>query len=429
MTISVCCLSGAPGPRIRALIEPLREIADEVVIAADARVNEAALAEYAAVADRVFRVEVVYAERHLAWMHAQCSGDWIFRIDADEVASPALVASIPKLISNRSVREYWLPRRWLFPGADSWLDEPPWWPDYQLRLYRNDCFLRFSGALHSSAVSQAPTSYLEAPLYHLDLLLNNIEQREAKATFYDSIRPGLEAPNGGTMNQRYYLPERASSLELTAVPDDDRCEIERVLTASAVTAGALGRRIPVTEVAETDVWLEGRPFDPEVHRAEIAPIETTVRMVPNEVRGIHFRVTNTGRAPWPWHNPEIDEGRQVRLSYHWLNEDGSIFEHDGLLTWLPCRLQPGRSTVVPLIVRAPDDEGTYVLDVDLVHERWFGCSVRVTVPVGRRELMTETRESVQAPVPPLRRRDSVARVCQAAAGTTRTLSQRFRRRR
>ena len=42
------------------------------------------------------------------------------------------------------------------------------------------------------------------------------------------------------------------------------------------------------------------------------------------------------------------------------------------------------------MVRAPKKKGTYVLEVDLVHERWFGCSVRVTVPVARRELFAQS---------------------------------------
>ena len=389
-SLSVCCLAGAPGPLVRALLEPLREVADEIVVAADSRLDEATIAEYATVADKLLRAEVFHPDHHHHWLHAQCSGEWILRMDADEVTSPALVEVIPVLMQDRGVRQYWLPRRWLYHDTGSWLDEPPWWPDYQLRLYRNDCFLRFAGSLmHGGAVSQAPAAYLEQPLYHLDLLLNSIEQREAKAAFYDSLRPGVEAPGGGAMNQRFYLPERASSLELSAVPNADRLEIESVLSASTVTNGVLDSPIPVTPLAETDLWLKNRPFDSEVHRAEIAPIEETIRMMPGEERAVHFRVTNTGRAAWPWYNPMIDEGRQVRLSYHWVKENGSIYEYDGLRTWLPRRLDPGDSTVVPLMVRAPKKKGTYVLEVDLVHERWFGCSVRVAVPVARRELVTE----------------------------------------
>jgi hypothetical protein len=367
---------------VRTLLEPLVGVADEVLVAADSRVGAADLAEYAAVADRLLRVDVVHSERLFAWLHAQCSGDWIFRIDADEVASPDLVAALPDLMLNPDVREYWIPRVWLFPDARRWLNEPPWWPDYQLRLYRNDSFLRFAGIQHSTAVSQQPAAYLELPLYHLDLLVNSLEQREEKAALYDRLRPNMEAPGGGAMNQRYYLPERATALELGDLRDEDVGEIERVLSAGPRGEAPVPDS-PVTSVAQTDLWLEGRPFDPDVHRGRIEPTETTIEMTPGEMRVIHFRVTNTGTQTWPWHNPEIYEGRQVRLSYHWFNDDGSVYEYDGLRTWLPCRIRPGGSTVIPLMVRAPTATGTYILDVDLVHERWFGCSTRVVVPVGR----------------------------------------------
>ena len=157
MSLTVCCISGAPGPRVRALLEPFVGVADEVLVAADSRVGASDLAEYAAVADRLLRVDVVHSERLFAWLHAQCGGDWIFRIDADEVASPDLVAALPELMLNRDVREYWIPRVWLYPDARRWLDEPPWWPDYQLRLYRN------GRPIYTGPVQQVLLRIKEAP--------------------------------------------------------------------------------------------------------------------------------------------------------------------------------------------------------------------------------------------------------------------------
>jgi hypothetical protein len=138
MSLSVCCLTGDPGPRVTAVLAPLRAVADEIVIAADARADQKRLEQYAAAADRLLRVEFSYLERHLAWLHKQCSGDWIFRIDADEVASPSLVERLPELIADCGVQQYWFPRRWLYPEESHWLEEVPWWPDYQNRLVRND---------------------------------------------------------------------------------------------------------------------------------------------------------------------------------------------------------------------------------------------------------------------------------------------------
>jgi hypothetical protein len=245
---------------VKALVEPLRDVADEIVIAADMRVDAGTLAEYASVADRLFRTEFVYLERHLSWLHDQCSGDWVLRIDADEIASPALIQALPTLIEDVRFRQYLLPRRWLYSDPACWLDQPPWWPDYQLRLYRKDCFLRFSGLIHTSAVSQPPSGYVEFPLYHLDLIVNSLEQREQKVAFYDGLRPEMEAPGGGAMNERYYLPERTKSLELAAVPAEDRPAIARVLGATAKHGASEAPELPVISAIELDRWLEGGEF-------------------------------------------------------------------------------------------------------------------------------------------------------------------------
>jgi hypothetical protein len=381
MRLSVCCLAGAPGPRVRALLEPFKSVADEIVVAADARVDGASLAEYALVADHLLRIDVSHSERHFSWLHSHCTGDWIFRIDADEVASAALLASLPKLMHDRNVRQYWVPRLWLFPDARTACDGPPWWPDYQLRMYRNDALLRFSGQQHSSAVSVPPAAYLEHPLYHLDLLVNPLQSRERKARDYERRRPGLQAPGGGPLNERLYLPERENGLILRRLDATETHDVELVFAAEAKAADLDVPTIAVTPSSESDRWLEGTPFDPRVHRAVIEPFETAILMPPGEERVIHFRVTNAGDGPWPYHNPEIYEGRQVRLSYHWFNSDGSLHEFEGIRTWLPRRLEPQQTAIVPMMVRAPAAPGDYVLEVDFVHEQWFGSSLRVPASV------------------------------------------------
>ena len=69
-----------------------RGIADEILVAVDDRAGPGVEAALAAVADRVIRYP--YAEpvdRPLAWLHAQCSGDWVLTIDDDEIPSQALL--------------------------------------------------------------------------------------------------------------------------------------------------------------------------------------------------------------------------------------------------------------------------------------------------------------------------------------------------
>src|SRR5262249_22771404 len=157
-------LTGDPGPRVAAIVELFRPVVDEVVIAADSRASESDLAAYGAAADHVSRLEFSYTERHIGWLHARCSGDWIFRIDGDEVLSPELIEALPGLIGSPRALQYWFVRRWLFPDAAHWLKEVPWYPDFQCRLVRNDETLRFPGTRHSSAEPLMPRRYIEASL-------------------------------------------------------------------------------------------------------------------------------------------------------------------------------------------------------------------------------------------------------------------------
>ena len=111
---------------------------------------------------------------------------------------------------------YWLTRRWLHGDARTMLDEPPWTPDYQLRLVRNDpALLWFPGVTHWPIEAVGPHRYVEEPLYHTDLLLNPLERRREKSSRYERLLPGKRV-GGLPLNHAYYLPEdRAEALACT----------------------------------------------------------------------------------------------------------------------------------------------------------------------------------------------------------------------
>ena len=149
MALTVCCLAGEPPAQVAALLAPFRPIADEVFVAVDSRIDPATLAPYDDVADRLVRYEFgLHPDRARPWLFAQCSGDWIFYIDGDEVASPALIDALPALLDDGETMQFGFPRRWLFPAPDRWLAELPWYPDMQVRLVRNGPLLHHSGRLH-----------------------------------------------------------------------------------------------------------------------------------------------------------------------------------------------------------------------------------------------------------------------------------------
>jgi glycosyl transferase-like sugar-binding protein len=379
MSLSVCCLTGDPGPRVAAVLEPFRAIADEIVVAADARADPVRLEQYAAVADRVVRVEFSYFERHLAWLHAQCSGDWIFRIDADEVASPALVERLPELVADRHLQQAWFPRRWLFPDAAHWVEEVPWWPDYQNRLVRNDGTLRFSGLQHTSAEPTRPALYAEEPLYHLACLFEDVATRRTKGLKYEVLRPRLPAPGGGSINRRIYVPELYTLRSSAAVPERDRAAVDHVLSAATAPRVNPGE-LPVVPLAESDRHWGLRPFATDAYAAEIESFEAGPRIAPGEVRHLHLRVTNRGSETWPW---DSDAGPEIRCAYRWRHPNGMLLVAEGRRTSFTRDVGPGESLVVPLEVEAPAAPGRYLLEVDVVHERvrWFGAEQQFPVEV------------------------------------------------
>ena len=127
MSFSVNVMTRGPGDRVAAMLSLFRGVADEILVALDDRAGDDVAAPLQAAADRVVRYP--YADpvdRPLAWLHAECHGDWVLTIDDDEVPSRALLDALPGLARAKDLTHYWLPRRWLYPTVDRYLDARPW---------------------------------------------------------------------------------------------------------------------------------------------------------------------------------------------------------------------------------------------------------------------------------------------------------------
>ena len=171
LPLSVCCLTHVGPAQTRAALSGLSDIAAEVVLGVDARCASQAAA-YEAFADRVIVFPAAIVEHRLAALHAPAHSPWTLRIDSDEVASPGLLEALPGLLADDRIAQYWIARRWLVQDGDAWLDEAPWWPDYQVRLVRT-AEATFSGGLHSSADAVTPRGLVLEPLYHADCVLTS----------------------------------------------------------------------------------------------------------------------------------------------------------------------------------------------------------------------------------------------------------------
>jgi hypothetical protein len=380
VTLSVNVMTRGPADRVAAMLALFRLVADEIVVAIDDRAGREVDAALAGVADRLIRYP--YAEpvdRPLAWIHAQCDGDWVLTIDDDEIPCRGLLDALPELAGARDVTHYWLPRRWLYPTADRYLDARPWRPDYQSRLVLNDPrVLVFPDETHVPVAPIGPSRYLELPVYHADCVLNSAEAREAKARRYERLHPGKRVA-GRPLNEAYYLPERADS-PTREVPADDLELITAVLSPSEP------RTVPVAAVRaagrdEIDRHWAGRDFAEVAYAARLTLLEPIPALRVGTVEKVDVRVENLGDELWPWAD---GGGPQIRIGSRWLSADGTVEE--GLHTPLPADLEPGGSQVVPAAIAAPPAPGRYTLELDLLHEqvRRFDRSVRAEVEVSPR---------------------------------------------
>lgn len=372
-SLSVACVSRDTTGRLASILRLYREAADEIIVALDDSVLDEAAAALGDAADRVFAIPFrPPVERTLAWLHRACTGDWVFRVDDDEVPSTALLRELAALRGNRELTHAFVPRRWLWGGLDTYLDAPPWRPDYQLRLIRSDPAVTwFPGITHWPAAVTGEHRYLSAPIYHLDLLANPRESRERKAHSYERAEPGRRAA-GLPFNLAYYLPELRPNARLASVPGDDAAAIDAALHPRVRTTS--GPRVEPVDAAEIDELWNGADPSHDAYRAELTLVEQMSPFTVDEVRTVDVRVRNLSDRTWP---PGGTGRHPVALSYRW-DESG-----EGLRTTLPERIAPGAQTIVPVTVAARTTPGVRRLSIDLLeeHARWFDSTVEAEVEV------------------------------------------------
>jgi hypothetical protein len=358
-----------------AALQRLRPHADEVVVAVDARVDPAAVEGYTVAADRLFRFEFEdFVERALPWLHSQCTQEWVLRVDGDELASASLLEQLGEFTTARDVVQYWLPRCLLYPNERNWLREWPWWPDYQARLFRNDPLLWTPGLLHTSITPVWPARFAEgAALYHLEALVQTLEEREAKRARYAALG------TASTAEWLFRRPDLHARTAPVAVPEPDADAIAQVVHARGAPVPAQNVDPPLVTRAEIDRYWPERILDPSAYRATLRVLERPGSLVAGEYACVRLVLRNDGAETWPGG----EERRPlIRLGHRWLADDDQVTT-DGGRTALPGPVRRGESCVLPVPVNAPAAPGSYVLEFDLVHEhvRWFGHPSRLTLAV------------------------------------------------
>ena len=126
-----------------------------------------------------------------------CSGDYIFHIDADEYPNEILLSQLKQILEINDVDLIWIPRVITVEGlTDEWANRWGWrvtengwvnYPDYQSRVFRNSPDIRWQNKVHERIFGAKTYAHLppqeELSLYHPKTIDKQIQQNK----FYEGI--------------------------------------------------------------------------------------------------------------------------------------------------------------------------------------------------------------------------------------------------
>ena len=130
-------------------------------------------------------------------LKSNCTGDYIFQIDADEIPHEVMIAYLPEVLQSNPVDIIFVPRINTVNGLtqehiQKWkwnVNEKGWvnWPDYQTRIYKNTEDVTWMNKVHEKITGYDTFSNFPAEehwaLYHP----KKIDRQEKQNQFYETI--------------------------------------------------------------------------------------------------------------------------------------------------------------------------------------------------------------------------------------------------
>lgn len=124
----------------------------------------------------------------------QCSGDYIFVLDADELPQEYLIQNIKPVVYETRADLIYVPRMNLCPGyTKAWIEKCKFnvnevgfinWPDSQGRVFKNNGIIKWSSELHEKLVGaltpMALPPKVEFGIWHI----KSLEKQDYQDAFY-----------------------------------------------------------------------------------------------------------------------------------------------------------------------------------------------------------------------------------------------------
>lgn len=401
--LSVCTVTINSAQTLPAWAQAARAYADEIVVVVDAASHDSTERVAREHADAVFVSEHPrYGEQVFDWALRRTSGDWVLLLADDEAIGQGFADHAPALMDDRELTHYAFKRRWLIPthSGFGWLGRYPWYPDLQLRLFRNIGSLYWHPIrLHTETRVLGAGRTLnesEGVMYHLDLMWRTRAERERKVyERYD-----------GQCAAFYLFEDTYEPEEVVPVSDD--------IVTGLATVGLLGStgvvRAEVQPAAKPDVLLsetaecaQAHSHDITVYSVEYRAHDMPATLDPGTSCLVALTLRNTSDAAWYTGS----ERGPVQLSYHIWSASGAEVVHEGARTSLPATVRPGDAVRISAWMGSPPHPGRYVVEWDMVQEGagWFAERGARTL---RCDLLVLGEQPVADKILPMHRRVSRA---------------------
>ena len=176
---------------------------DEIVIQYDVESVTNEVMEYLTLMEKMHKYKVIGFPLNKDFasfknnLKQNCTKDYIFQIDADEIPHEALVEYLPELLETNNVDIIFVPRVNTVEGLtqehiQKWkwnVNEKGWvnWPDYQARIYRITDTISWGNKVHETLTGYDTFSNFPAQeewsLYHP----KEIKRQEKQNQFYETI--------------------------------------------------------------------------------------------------------------------------------------------------------------------------------------------------------------------------------------------------
>ena len=194
-TFGVAVLTKDGAGRIGACLESVagRGFAGEIVVCVDRETTDETETLARQYTPHVHRIETGGTlESALPAMASFCFAEYVLRLDDDETLGGNWdPLQLEAVLRGNHFTHLILPRLWLVPPGDRFISSPPWFPDYQVRFFRNDPeLIRWPAVIHEPMDMKGRGMVLfDRWIEHSDLVIHSRPERERKAQRYRRLRP------------------------------------------------------------------------------------------------------------------------------------------------------------------------------------------------------------------------------------------------